>query len=152
MRVHVRLALPCAATTAAHTFASYLHDRHADVSTPDPYSVTAVAPLVLLNFDRRLYSRANWVGINPVALAGTINGRAKDGVPGSTLAVTISSLRIYFFPLVLFVVAVASAKAGAPLGAWIFMAVVFVAYASLVGWLLLRGLPDDFLTYLKARL
>ena len=152
MRVHLDFPLPCTAATAATTFAHYLQDRHAEVSTPDPHSVTAVAPLILAGFDRRLYSRANWVGLNPVAMAGTIQGQARDASVGSTLAVTISSLRIYFFPLILVVVAFASAKADAPLGAWVFIAAVLSAYALLVIWLLVRGFRNEFLAYARARL
>ena len=152
LRVHLHLSLPCTATKAASAFASYLQDRHAEIATPDPFSVTAVAPLPLLNFDRRLYSRANWIGLNPVAQAGQIQARASDAAGGSTLDVTITSLRVYIFPLILVVVAAASAKADAPLGAWIFMFMVLVAYVFLEGWLLVRGIPHEFVKYLAARL
>jgi hypothetical protein len=152
LRVHLHLSLPCSAATAAGAFASYLQDRHAQIATPDPFSVSAVAPLPLLNFDRRLYSRGNWIGLNPVAQAGRIRARASDAADGSTLDVTITSLRVYIFPLILVVVAVASARANAPLGAWLFMFLVFVAYAFVEGWLLVRGIPHEFLKYLGARL
>jgi len=152
LRVHLHLSLPCSATTAAGAFASYLQDRHAQIATPDPFSVSAVAPLPLLNFDRRLYSRANWIGLNPVAQAGRIRARASDAAGGSTLDVTITSLRVYVFPLILAVVAAASARANAPLGAWVSIFLVLLAYAFVEGWLLVRGIPHEFLKYLGARL
>ena len=152
LRVHLRLSLPCTATTAASAFASYLSDRHAEIAATDAVSVSAVSPVVLLNFDRRLYSRANWVGLNPVARAGRIQARASASERGSTLEVTITSLRIYIFPLIWLVVAAAAAGNAAPFGAWVFMSTILLAYALIEWWLLVRGIPHEFLKYLGTRL
>ena len=65
---------------------------------------------------------------------------------------TITSLRVYVFPLILAVVAAASARANAPLGAWVSIFLVLLAYAFVEGWLLVRGIPHEFLKYLGARL
>jgi hypothetical protein len=151
VRLHLHLSLPCTATTAASEFASYLAERHATISTPDPFSVSAVAPLALLNIDRRNYSRANWIGLNPVVQADRIEARASETAGGSSLDVTITSLRFYFFPAIWVFVAVAVSRASVPLAAWAFMVLVLLAYCSAEFWLLSRGIREEFVKYLRGR-
>jgi hypothetical protein len=52
-------------------------------------------PLPLLNFDRRLYSRRNWVGINPFMLASEVEATAAPANGGGTLVVVnVDRLRL----------------------------------------------------------
>jgi hypothetical protein len=151
LRVHLHLSLPCTAMMAASEFASYLQERHAEISTPDPFSVSAIAPLPLLSIDRRLYSRSNWIGLNPVAQADRIQARASETPRGSSLDVTITSLRFYFFPAIWLFTATVAAREGAPVAAWVFMVVLLSVYCALEGWLLFRGIRQEFLKYLRGR-
>ena len=152
MRVRLRLPLRCNADIAADAFASYLRQRHARVSNPAPRTISAVMPFVFVGTDRRLYSRANWVGLNPVAQASSIQAQSIDATSGSTLNVTVTSQRIYLFPLVLFFVAAVAASDHAPAGALAIVAVILVVYASIEWWLFTRGISHEFLAYLDARL
>ena len=53
-------------------------------------------PVVLFNFDRRGYSRANWVGVNPFKYVSDINVRCEPSGNGSTkVIVRVNRLRAF---------------------------------------------------------
>lgn len=52
-------------------------------------------PMPFLNIDFRLYSRRNWVGINPFALLTAIVITASAGESGTTLEISIDRRRMF---------------------------------------------------------
>jgi len=139
--------MPCNAASASHLFAMYLRQGSAQVSTPTPHTVSAFGPMVLLSFDRRGYSRANWIGINPLTRTGAIEASARDTANGSTLNVSVKSLRIYYFPLLALCVGTVAAISGAPWPALVFLLGAVAVVTVLDLWLILRGIGHEFRKY-----
>src|SRR6266481_3671116 len=66
-------------------------------------------PLPLLNVDPRLYSRRNWVGINPFALLTAIEAKANASSGGTIVDVSIDRRRIILLLVLEALVAIATA-------------------------------------------
>ena len=58
-------------------------------------------PLVFINFDRRLYSNSNWVGLNPFVFVSGVEVRCEQG-ENSLTRVTVRINRLRTFLLVAF--------------------------------------------------
>lgn len=92
-------------------------------------------PIPLLNVDPRLYSRRNWVGINPFALLTAIEMRATaSGGGGTVVNVSIDRRRVVLL-LILEAVVVLSLAFNAPLLATLVVAAVLLGICSaLLRW------------------
>lgn len=87
-------------------------------------------PLPILNFDRRLYSRRNWIGINPFVYVSGVNVQCEVSDNGGTrVTVEINRARAFLFAVLAIilgcVVAVAMPE---PLGA------IFAVGVSCCAW------------------
>lgn len=91
-------------------------------------------PVPLLNVDPRLYSRRNWVGINPFALITSVEASTTATGNGTVIDVSVDRRRLVLL-LVFEVIVVLLIAARAPLEATIAIAVMLPG----VCLLLLRG-------------
>ena len=86
-------------------------------------------PMPLLNVDSRLYSRRNWVGINPFVLLTAIEIRATASDGGTLLNVSVDRRRIVLL-LVLEAAVVLSLGLKAPLAPTLIVAAVLLSICS----------------------
>lgn len=91
-------------------------------------------PIPLLNVDPRLYSRRNWVGINPFALLTAVEMTTTASNDGTVVNVVIDRRRILLF-LVLEAVVILSIALKAPLLPTLALAAVLLGVcAALLRW------------------
>jgi hypothetical protein len=91
-------------------------------------------PIPLLNVDPRLYSRRNWVGINPFALLTSVEMKATANSSGTAINVLIDRRRIVML-LALEAIVVFSIAFKAPLLPTLIIAVVLLGICcALLRW------------------
>jgi hypothetical protein len=100
----------------------------------DNLSVTSTkTPIVFFSFDRRLYSRANRVGLNPFTYVDSVDVRCEPADHGLT-KVIVHVNRFRAFVLAAFWVANAALVAAAmPEPGWVIRAILFIGFAC-AGW------------------
>lgn len=86
-------------------------------------------PIPLLNLDPRLYSKRNWVGINPFALLTSVEMKATTGSSGTVINVSIDRRRIVML-LALEAIVVLSIALKAPLLPTLILAAVLLGICS----------------------
>lgn len=85
---------------------------------------SARTPVPLLNVDPRLYSRRNWVGINPFALVTSVEAITRAVSGGTVIDVSIDRRRmvmLLIFEVVLVLVIATRAPWGPTIGAAVFL-------------------------------
>jgi hypothetical protein len=136
-------------TRAVTLCAEYFRSNGAAIESEVGLTVRARGPFAIFSFDRRLYSRANSIGFNPLAFIDRINVNAEGTKTGVCLHIKLLTLRVYFFPLLCLFVAVPLYHAEAPIFAWVFLAGALSVYFAALLWMLRVGLKQELRVFLQ---
>ncbi len=98
-------------------------------------------PIALLSFDPKLYSRANWVGLNPFTFVSGIDVRCESGTNG----VTKISVHIHQFRTVVWVLFWASCSGLAASAMPLPGGVILFVGVTLAAWFGLRFLGGSLI-------
>ena len=91
--------------------------------------VSTATPIVILSIQTRLYSRKNWVGVNPFVFISAIRVDCKqDGGSGTTIELRINRRRALLLVVFWAICAALVVDAPGPDGALIFASVTIVAW------------------------
>ncbi len=143
------MTFACSAERALRVCEDYFRARGGVVTSADSHAVRVRGPLAFLSWDRRLYSRGNIVGINPLALVSTVEAQVQEAQDGACLKLKLVTLRAWFFPALIALVSIDAYQMSAPIFAWGFLAAVLVGNFVVVTWLLQRGLRHELQTYFQ---
>ena len=149
--MHHYLKVTGSAEQALHAFSEFLESRYTLVETSDQKHICASGPLVLMSWDRRAFSRGNFVGVNPLVLVSSAEATSRDTPTGASLKVSLTSYRIYWFPLLGLCVGVIAWSDGAPPFALVFLGCVVSGYIAISWWLLARGFVRELAALLGER-
>jgi len=152
MRFRITVPLGVRPEVAIEQMSAYLRKRGADISRAEAGTLVANAPVALFGFDRRLYSRDNVLGINPLAVLDAVSVIAIPTDNGSRLELSVLSLRAYFLPALLLLVGAVAYLDAAPIAALAFLLFVLASYALLVWWLITHALGHEIQRYSSSAL
>jgi hypothetical protein len=91
-------------------------------------------PIPMINVDPRLYSRRNWVGINPFALLTGLRMTTADRDGGASINVSIDRRRVLLLLAFEVLVVLAIAFRAPPLATLVVAAVLLAVCAVLLRW------------------
>jgi hypothetical protein len=106
-------------------------------------------PLAFFSWDSRLYSRGNFVGLNPLALLDTIEAEVQEVRDGVCLKFKLLTMRAWFLPALVISIGFGLYQASAPIFAWGFLIAVLLANFGIVIWMLRVGLRHELQNYFE---
>ena len=154
MIVHHHLEMPLQPSEALSLCEQYLEQSRSTVMERSDTSLKASGlPPLMFSLDRRLYSKSNPIGLNPLAFIDSVKASAHATPTGSHLHLRLATVRPYIVPvLVLFVAgSLVLGQVNAPLFVWLVLTGFAAASFALSIYMLRVAFKRELLGFLAVR-